>query len=102
MPPTGSSAWMPAWTITWPNRSPTRCSGRCFGAGCPSASSSAGVAMPRRLTNLVLLAAAVGLAGSGLLGWIVPDRVAGPWYELHHLFGALLVLTLLWKAPIVR
>jgi DMSO/TMAO reductase YedYZ molybdopterin-dependent catalytic subunit len=58
--------------------------------------------VPRRLTNLLLLGLALGLAGSGLLGWIAPDRSAGVWYELHRLFGAGLLLTLLWKAPIVR
>ena len=58
--------------------------------------------MPRRATNLLLLVAASGLAISGLIGWIVPDRAAGLWYTLHHLLGALLLVTLLWKVPIAR
>lgn len=58
--------------------------------------------MPRRLTNLLLLGLTVGLAGSGLLGWIAPDDSAGPWYALHRLLGIGLLVTLLWKAPIVR
>ncbi|MFN8637295.1 MAG: hypothetical protein U0893_25885, partial [Chloroflexota bacterium] len=58
--------------------------------------------MPRCLTNLLLLALATGLALSGLFGWISPDRSAGPWYELHRLFGVGLLLTLVWKTPIAR
>ena len=58
--------------------------------------------MPRRLTNLLLLGLALGLAGSGLAGWISPDATAGFWYELHRLLGVALVLTLIWKAPIVK
>jgi DMSO/TMAO reductase YedYZ molybdopterin-dependent catalytic subunit len=58
--------------------------------------------VPRRLTNLLLLILALGLAGSGLAGWISPDAAAGFWYELHRLLGVALVLTLLWKAPIVK
>ena len=58
--------------------------------------------MPRRLTNLLLLVLAFGLAGSGLAGWISPDGTAPFWYELHRLLGVALVLALFWKAPIVR
>jgi DMSO/TMAO reductase YedYZ molybdopterin-dependent catalytic subunit len=58
--------------------------------------------VPRRLTNLLLLLLAVGLAGSGLAGWIARDESAGVWYALHRLFGVALLLNLLWKAPIVR
>lgn len=58
--------------------------------------------MPRRLTNLVLLVLVLGLAGSGLAGWISPDQSAGFWYELHRLLGVALILALFWKAPIVR
>lgn len=58
--------------------------------------------MPRRLTNLLLLVLTVGLAGSGLLGWVAPDSSAGPWYVLHRLFGVGLLVTLLWKVPIVN
>ena len=58
--------------------------------------------MPRRLTNLLLLTLAFGLAGSGLVGWISPDGTAGLWYEVHRLLGVIFVLTLFWKAPIVR
>jgi DMSO/TMAO reductase YedYZ molybdopterin-dependent catalytic subunit len=54
------------------------------------------------LTNLLLLGLALGLAGSGLAGWISPDRTAGLWYALHRLLGVALVLALLWKAPIAR
>jgi len=58
--------------------------------------------VPRRLTNLLLLVLAVGLAGSGLAGWVAPDRAAPFWYEIHRLLGVGLVLTLFWKVPIVR
>jgi hypothetical protein len=58
--------------------------------------------VPRRLTNLLLLVLALGLAGSGLSGWISPDGPAPVWYEVHRLLGVALVLTLFWKAPIVR
>lgn len=58
--------------------------------------------MPRRLTNLLLLVLALGLAGSGLAGWISPDEAAGFWYQLHRLLGVALILALFWKAPIVR
>ena len=58
--------------------------------------------MPRRLTNLLLLVLALGLAGSGLAGWISPDGPAGFWYELHRALGVALVVMLCWKAPIVR
>jgi hypothetical protein len=58
--------------------------------------------VPRRLTNLLLLILALGLAGSGLAGWISPDGPAPVWYELHRLLGVALVLTLFWKAPIVK
>jgi DMSO/TMAO reductase YedYZ molybdopterin-dependent catalytic subunit len=58
--------------------------------------------VPRRLANLLLLGLAVGLAGSGLAGWIARDADAGFWYELHRLLGVALVLALVWKAPIVR
>jgi hypothetical protein len=58
--------------------------------------------MPRRLTNLLLLLLALGLAGSGLAGWISPDGPAGFWYELHRALGVALVVMLCWKAPIVR
>jgi DMSO/TMAO reductase YedYZ molybdopterin-dependent catalytic subunit len=58
--------------------------------------------VPRRLTNLLLLVLVAGLALSGLFGWVSPDATADPWYELHRLFGVGLLLTLFWKAPIVR
>src|SRR4051794_39944637 len=109
---------MPAWTTIWRSRSRLRCSQRCCAAGCPFANDRAGTVrpgyagssqrrasggtVPRRVTNLLLLVAVVGLAGSGLYGWVTPDRWAGVWYQLHHLLGALLVLTLFWKTPIVR
>jgi DMSO/TMAO reductase YedYZ molybdopterin-dependent catalytic subunit len=58
--------------------------------------------VPRRVTNLLLLTLTLVLVGSGLLGWIVPDAQAGTWYDLHRLAGVALLLTLIWKAPIVR
>lgn len=58
--------------------------------------------MPRRLTNLLLLILALGLAGSGLAGWIAPDDRAGLWYHLHHVLGVALLVALCWKAPIAR
>lgn len=58
--------------------------------------------MARRLTNLLLLVLSVLLAGSGLLGWIVPGAQAGLWYDLHRLLGAAILLVLLWKVPIAR
>jgi hypothetical protein len=59
-------------------------------------------AVQRRLTNLLLLVLALGLAGSGLAGWIARDGSAGFWYELHRLLGVGLVLALIWKTPIAR
>jgi hypothetical protein len=58
--------------------------------------------MPRRLTNLLLLVLTLGLAGTGLAGWISPDASAPVWYELHRLLGVALLLTLVWKVPIAR
>jgi DMSO/TMAO reductase YedYZ molybdopterin-dependent catalytic subunit len=58
--------------------------------------------VPRRLTNLLLLGLALGLALTGLVGWISPDRSAGVWYELHRLLGVAVLLVLCWKAPIAR
>src|SRR4051795_4611127 len=89
--------------------SPPACKGGGVGASTDNSQTIStrtyypvGAAVPRRLTNLLLLGAVVGLAGSGLYGWITPDRSAGIWYTPHPLLGALLVLTLFWRAPLVR
>ena len=58
--------------------------------------------MPRRLTNLLLLALVLGLATSGWLGWVLPAARAGPFYDLHRLCGAALLLVLGWKYGIAR
>lgn len=56
--------------------------------------------MPRRITNSLLLAVVLALALSGLAGWIAPAAAATPWYLLHRVLGAALVLLLVWKVPI--
>jgi hypothetical protein len=58
--------------------------------------------VPRRLTNLLLLGLALGLALSGLAGWIARADAAGLWYQLHRLLGVALCVVLAWKIPIVR
>ena len=58
--------------------------------------------MPRRLTNLSLLALTTGLVGSGVGGWVFPLDVAGPLYPLHRALAIALVLALAWKAGIAR
>ncbi|MDP9264965.1 MAG: molybdopterin-dependent oxidoreductase [Chloroflexota bacterium] len=58
--------------------------------------------MPRRLTNLILAAAVAVLGVSGVLGWILPDVAADPFYVLHRAGGLALLIALLWKVPIVR
>jgi len=58
--------------------------------------------MPRRLVNLLLLTVSVLLAGSGVLGWLVPGAGAGLWYDVHRLLGVTLLLALVWKVPIAR
>jgi hypothetical protein len=58
--------------------------------------------VPSRLTNLLILAVVLGLAGSGLVGWAMPDRWAQPLYGLHRALGVLLLVLLASKADIVR
>ncbi|MDP8924527.1 MAG: molybdopterin-dependent oxidoreductase [Chloroflexota bacterium] len=56
--------------------------------------------MPRRLTNLLLLALVLGLAMSGLLGWVLPATLAWPFWDAHRALGVALLLALLLKLPI--
>jgi len=58
--------------------------------------------MPRRLTNLLLLALVLGLATSGVLGWVLPSESAWPFWHLHRGLGVALLLVLLLKLPIAR
>ncbi len=51
-------------------------------------------AIPRRLTNLLLLGLVVGLAGSGVLGWVLPADLAWPFWHAHRALGAGLLLAL--------
>src|SRR3712207_3948038 len=59
-------------------------------------------AIPRRLTNLLLLGLVVGLAVSGVLGWVLPADVARPFWHAHRALGVALLLALLLKLPIAR
>ena len=59
-------------------------------------------AIPRRLTNLLLLGLVVGLAGSGILGWVLPGSLAWPFWHAHRALGVALLLALLLKLPIAR
>src|SRR2546429_9481781 len=58
--------------------------------------------MPRRLTNLALLAAIATLLVSGIVAWLLPDTAAGALYVAHRVAGVALVLALVWKYAIVR
>ena len=54
--------------------------------------------MPRRLTTVLLWGCVVGLAATGLLGWVLPFGQALALFELHRVLGAaLLVLLAAWK-----
>src|SRR3982751_6758185 len=58
--------------------------------------------MPRRLTNLVLLAAVTTLLATGVLTWLSADASAGGIDGIHRIAGVLLVLALAWKYGIAR
>jgi DMSO/TMAO reductase YedYZ molybdopterin-dependent catalytic subunit len=58
--------------------------------------------MPRRLANLALLAAVTLLLVSGVIGWLLPDNVAGSLNVAHRVAGITLVLGLVWKYAIAR
>ena len=58
--------------------------------------------MPRRLANLVLLAAIATLLASGIVAWLLPDTGAGILYVAHRVAGVALVLALVWKYAIAR
>ena len=58
--------------------------------------------MPRRLANLVLLAATTMLLASGIVAWLLPDAAAGTLYVAHRVAGVALVLALVWKYAIAR
>ncbi len=60
------------------------------------------VALPRQVTNLLVLASVIGLAASGLVAWLLPLERAAPLYDLHRALAAALVLLLVWKQVIVR
>ena len=58
--------------------------------------------MPRRLTNVLLLATVLVLVATGLVAWALPETTATPLYALHRIAGAGLVLALPWKELIAR
>jgi Oxidoreductase molybdopterin binding domain len=58
--------------------------------------------VPRRLVNLVLLAAIATLLVSGVVAWLLPDAAAGPLFVSHRVAGVTLVLALAWKYAIGR
>lgn len=58
--------------------------------------------MPGRLTNLLVFFLVVALAGSGLLGWLLPEARAQPLFDLHRVLGVALLGLLAWKQLIVR
>lgn len=58
--------------------------------------------MPRRLTNLLLLATVLLLVTTGLIAWALPETTATPLYDVHRIAGAGLVLALPWKELIAR
>src|SRR6266581_840963 len=58
--------------------------------------------MPRRLANLVLLAAITALLVSGVVAWLLPDAAAGTLYVAHRVAGLAFVLALVWKYAIAR
>src|SRR5436309_2403040 len=58
--------------------------------------------MPRRLANVVLFTLVVGLAASGLLGWLLPLGDASPLFLAHRVLGVALVLALGWKVTLAR
>ena len=53
--------------------------------------------MPRRLVNLVLLAAVAALLASGVIAWLLPQPDAGPLYVTHRVAGLALAAALAWK-----
>jgi DMSO/TMAO reductase YedYZ molybdopterin-dependent catalytic subunit len=58
--------------------------------------------MPRRVTNLVLLAAVTTLLASGVLAWLAPDAAADGLDAVHRIAGVAFVLSLAWKYGIAR
>src|SRR4051794_18976714 len=58
--------------------------------------------IPRRVTNLLLLSVVLGLAASGVLGWVLPVESGWIFWHAHRALGVALLLTLLLKAPIAR
>lgn len=57
-------------------------------------------AMPRRLTNDLLVALVLAQVLSGMLGWAIQVEVARPLYDLHRALGVTIVLLLGWKQSI--
>src|SRR2546427_5316948 len=58
--------------------------------------------MPRRLANLVLLAAVASLLATGIVAWLLPESAASWLYVAHRIAGITLVLSLVWKYAIAR
>jgi DMSO/TMAO reductase YedYZ molybdopterin-dependent catalytic subunit len=58
--------------------------------------------VPRRLADLVLLAAIAVLLASGIIAWLIPSTAAGGLYVIHRVAGVALVLALFWKYGIAR
>jgi DMSO/TMAO reductase YedYZ molybdopterin-dependent catalytic subunit len=58
--------------------------------------------MPRRLANLVLLAAVATLLATGVVAWLLPETSAAPLFVIHRVAGLALVLGAGWKYGIAR
>src|SRR5919201_3457660 len=57
--------------------------------------------MPRRIATVLLGACVVGLAATGLAGWLLPFEQGLPLFDLHRALGvAALLITALWKGRI--
>ncbi|TMC79099.1 MAG: hypothetical protein E6J09_03030 [Chloroflexi bacterium] len=71
-------------------------------ASLPAPAASIGGGMPRRLANLVLLAAVASLLATGIVAWLLPESAATWLYVAHRIAGITLVLALVWKYAIAR
>ena len=58
--------------------------------------------MPRRLANLVLLGAIATLLVTGIVAWLLPEKIAAPLFVAHRVAGVALVLGGGWKYAIAR
>jgi DMSO/TMAO reductase YedYZ molybdopterin-dependent catalytic subunit len=58
--------------------------------------------MPRRFSNLALLAAICALLTTGVIAWLLPEAIATPLYVAHRVAGIALILALVWKYAIAQ